>query len=367
MNPPYFFDPDVLQECAFENLDNPRDNFSFIASVKTDLLWGDLSAVDNPKLSVLIPTFQREQFFAEALDSVLSQYPVDVPWECVVVDNTPLNSQGTTPALEIIRSRGDCRVLYYHNQVNLGSGYNWNRGVELSRGEWIVMLHDDDLLYPHALQSLLAIMDAPPKGKKLGYIHARRDQFTTSDTLPNLKHRDKAHPEVLTRFKSLILGTSGTGMPSCGTAILKKAYKEAGGINNGFGLTADAVLGYQIMKQYRVIVSAPSLGAYRWSDNETLKISSLQKLIYSDYLFAKYRYSQNFFSKLWGYLFWRAEYQENVGYKCKTGNYKQFSLSPQDLSMNIPYRPASAITVFIHKVLRKVFLLFLRMGDFWRY
>lgn len=351
------FNASALQESAFREIDMPCDNFLKIARIQTDLLWGNPSDIDKPWLSVLLPTFQRQQFFSEALDSVLSQNPIEVAWECIVVDNTPLDERGVTPALEIIQKQNDSRILYYHNRVNIGSGYNWNRGVELARGEWVVFLHDDDILYPNALKSLLKIMRTQRGKKPLGYVHARRDQFSDFAQLSQLKHKEKAKCEELTRFKSLLLGTSGTGVPSCGTAILKKAYLEVGGINYDFGLTADAVLGYQIMKQYRVIISDIPLGAYRWSDNETLKVSSLQNLICSDYLFAQYRYLQSQFAKIWGRLFWRAEYQENLENKCKIGNHMQFSLMYSDLKPCAEYRPVSLFTMLVYKITRKLLLV----------
>lgn len=343
-------------------MDTPVDSFDKIADVQSDLLFGDPAAFPEPEVSFVLPTYQRREFFGEALDSILAQEPVAAAWECVVVDNTPLDDRGNTPALEAVRQRNNSRVLYYHNRVNIGSGYNWNRGVELSRGRWVVFLHDDDVLYPDALKNILSILaEQRQSGKKLGYIHARRDQFSDSRELANLKRGDQLHGEELTRFRSLIVGTSGTGMPSCGTCILRQAYLETGGINYDFGLTADAVLGYQIMKHYRVMVSGPALGAYRWSDNETLKITSLQNLIYSDYLFAQYRYAQNWFSRIWGKLFWRAEYEENLGYKCQTGDRKNFALSPADLSVHIPYSRVSPVVRFFYKALRKLYVIFSRV------
>lgn len=353
------FDAGALREAAFTSIDDPCNSFLKIADVQSDLLYGNPAAISAPEFSVILPTFQRRELFREALDSILAQEPIDVSWECLVVDNTPLDAQNETPALEVVRQRNDCRVLYYHNRVNIGSGYNWNRAAELARGKWLVFLHDDDVMYPDALRNILRILRMPQRGAKpLGYIHARRDQFTDFQNLSDVKRSDKAYSEELTRFKSLIIGASQTGMPSCGTTILKQAYLETGGINYDFGLTADAILGYQIMKKYRVIISGPSLGAYRWSDNETLKVASLQKLIYSDYLFAKYRYSQSVFSRGWGCLFWRAEYEENLKYKCKTGTIKEFALSPQDLSVNVAYHKVNRAILLCYKILRKMCLIF---------
>jgi len=347
-----------LSTAAFAELDNPCNAFLKITNVKTELLWGATALSPTPHISIVIPTFQRQAYFTEALDSVLCQFPTEEAWECLVIDNTPLDKQGTTFALEAIRKRNDPRVLYYLNCVNIGPGYNWNRGVELARGKWVMFLHDDDILYPDALKQIGRIIrDHEEKGKTLGYIHARRDSFSVSSELKTLHRVNVPYYETLTRFRALIMGESGTGMPSCGTTILKQAYCEVGGINYDFGLTADAVLGYQIMKNFKVIVSDVALGAYRWADNETLKVESLRNLIHSDYLFAQYRYSRNAFSKLWGTLFWKAELSENIRYKLNTGKKKQLLLTPQELCRDIPYAPAGRFCLLLYKILRKIFWL----------
>lgn len=107
---------------------------------------------------MIIPTYNRTGLLKEAIDSVLSQKSVDFMWEVIVIDNTPLDEDGSTPALRIIEKQNDSRILYFHNEENIGSGYNWNRGVEKARGTWVSFLHDDDILYPDALRNIRRIL-----------------------------------------------------------------------------------------------------------------------------------------------------------------------------------------------------------------
>jgi len=48
---------------------------------------------------------------------------------------------------------GRCR--YFHNQPALGAVRNWNRCLAEARGEWVTILHEDDLLYPEFLSLVL--------------------------------------------------------------------------------------------------------------------------------------------------------------------------------------------------------------------
>lgn len=310
------FDFGAINPDAFAEIDSYVDSFSKAADIESVAVLGNPEYIEKPFFTVIVPTYKRDRLLKEALESVVSQDIKDLSWNCLVMDNTPPDALGNTPAMKIIKELNDGRITYYRNALNIGSGYNWNRGAELARGEWVVFLHDDDIMYPDALTNLARIISVHDGGKpELGYIHARRENsFGAGQAGPARRSRVRYY-EPLTRLRSLIRGESGTGMPTCGTAALRKAYIETGGVNYDFGPTADAIVGYRIMKKYRVIVSDVSLGARRWSESETIKESTLRALIKSDYLFARYRYSQTPFSRAWGRIFGNTEYNENLRYK----------------------------------------------------
>jgi glycosyltransferase involved in cell wall biosynthesis len=52
---------------------------------------------------------------------------------------------------------------YYVNGENMGQAGNWNRGIELGRGEWHTMLHDDDLLLPDFAAAMMFALAAHPR------------------------------------------------------------------------------------------------------------------------------------------------------------------------------------------------------------
>lgn len=322
------FDALCINENAFDNLEHRIDSFDKIKDVKTNMLFGKTESIEVPMLSVIIPTCGRSSLFKEALYSVLNQAKPAFSWEVLVMDNTPLDDMGKTPALKIVQDFSDDRVYLYHNAINIGSGYNWNRGVELSRGEWITFLHDDDVLCHDSLIRIGKIIDNMSKRvhKSLGYIQARRYKFINAFNESEINFKILPFCLELTQLTSLLLGHTHTGMPTCGTTIKKSAYIKAGGINYDFGPTADAVLGYQIMKDYTVIRSGCVLGGYRWADNESQKIDTIDKLLISDELFARYRINKSCLGKVWGRLFMTAYIVRNK--KAKYGGInKKISIS----------------------------------------
>lgn len=104
-----------------------------------------------PTVSICVPTYNGEAYLAESLDSVLAQTFADV--EVLVVDDG--SSDGTVELAAAYAGR-DARVRVERNPRNLGLVANWNRCVELARGEWIKFAFQDDLLAPTCVERLVA-------------------------------------------------------------------------------------------------------------------------------------------------------------------------------------------------------------------
>ena len=82
---------------------------------------------------------------------------------------------------------------------------------------------------------------------------ARVDEFTDGEKAIRKPCNQRKYILELTRLGTLITYYTRTGTPTCGTTILKQAFLNCGGINYDFGPTADAVLGYQIMRDYTAV------------------------------------------------------------------------------------------------------------------
>ncbi len=109
-----------------------------------------------PLISVCIPVFNGENYIRESINSVLRQ--TEKNFELIVVDNC-----STDRTLEIVDSFNDSRIKVVKNAFNLGSTRNFNRCIELSQGEYFVLLPHDDLLLPTALKTFSGALIADPQ------------------------------------------------------------------------------------------------------------------------------------------------------------------------------------------------------------
>ena len=103
-----------------------------------------------PWVSVVIPTYNRAQQIARAIESVIAQIGVDC--EIIVVDD---GSQDTTD--DVIRPYGD-RVRYVR-QDNAGPSAARNRGWRMAKHDWIAFLDSDDLWKPAKLQRQIELVE----------------------------------------------------------------------------------------------------------------------------------------------------------------------------------------------------------------
>lgn len=92
----------------------------------------------NPKVSVIITTYNRSQYLGEAIQSVLSQNFTD--FELIIVNDNPSD----TKTNEVVRAYADDRIRYIKNEKNLGGAKSLNVGLQNARGEYMAILDDDD-------------------------------------------------------------------------------------------------------------------------------------------------------------------------------------------------------------------------------
>ncbi len=98
--------------------------------------------------SILIPTKDRFELLKKSIRSVLVQDYKN--WELIISDN-----HGNQNIGEWIERLNDCRIRYKWQPKELTVTDNWNKANDMARGDYIIMLGDDDALLPDALSILL--------------------------------------------------------------------------------------------------------------------------------------------------------------------------------------------------------------------
>ena len=109
----------------------------------------------KPQISIVIPVYNPpEKYLTEAIDSVIHQ--VYQNWEIIAV-NDGSTDENVGNILESY-SKKDKRIRVFHKE-NEGVPKTLNYGFSKSKGEYVVVLDNDDILEPHALFELVQFLN----------------------------------------------------------------------------------------------------------------------------------------------------------------------------------------------------------------
>ncbi|MGF1514131.1 MAG: glycosyltransferase family 2 protein [Elainellaceae cyanobacterium] len=117
--------------------------------------------MSQPKLSIIIPTYNRPRLLPLAVQSALSQTAQDL--EVVVVDDASREpaSLPEDPRLRVIRL-----------EEGVGGAGARNVGTREARGRWVTYLDDDDRLTPNMAEVSLSALESTTVSPPVGVISA---------------------------------------------------------------------------------------------------------------------------------------------------------------------------------------------------
>lgn len=104
-----------------------------------------MDKISNPKVSVVISTYNDEAYIQEAVDSILNQTIEDI--ELIVVNDGSTDRTG-----EILQSIKDERLIILTNDTNKGIAYSRNRAMKISKGDYIAQMDGDDVSLSRRLE-----------------------------------------------------------------------------------------------------------------------------------------------------------------------------------------------------------------------
>ncbi|MCC6544913.1 MAG: glycosyltransferase [Nitrospirae bacterium] len=130
-----------------------------------------------PKVSVIIPTYNREKYIVETLESVFAQTFTD--FEVIVIDD------GSTDHTADILKPYLGRIIYMQKE-NGGPGSARNVGLKVVKGEYIAFLDSDDLWLANKLDIQVKFMDHHPEA---GLVFTDYEVFCEDETGKDIESR----------------------------------------------------------------------------------------------------------------------------------------------------------------------------------
>lgn len=265
----------------------------------------------RPRVSVMIPTYEPGAFLVEALRGILAQDPGQALMQIAIVDDA---SPTVDVAALVATVAPEGRIELHRNPRNLGLAGNWNRGIELARGEFVHLLHQDDLILPGFYEELLRGFAADPE---VGMAFSRHAFVDETGRWTRRSHRERWRRGTLAGWLARI---SQRQRIQCPAAVVRRTvYESAGGFRSDLTYALDWEMWVRIAARHAVWYEPRILACYRrHRGSETSRLTSSGK-IGSDLLSAIRVFASHLPEQSRGRLAGRA-YQRLCATQIRVGN-----------------------------------------------
>ena len=179
--------------------------------------------MSEARVTVGIPTFNRSDWLRDTIESVLAQ--TFTGFRLVVSDNA---SGDDTP--DVVRSFGDERIEYVRSERNIGRIGNFNRLIALADTEFLVLLPDDDVLYPGHLEAAVDLLE---RFEAVGLAHSAFDLIDAqSQVIRRVNPLETCSPVTIETRALALERLMASAWPICFSSVVyrTKAIVEAGGM-----------------------------------------------------------------------------------------------------------------------------------------
>jgi len=165
----------------------------------------------DPLVSVVMPAYNAEKFIGDAIESILNQTFKD--FEFIIVDDC---SKDKTWKIIQDYAKKDERIVPVKNEENLKTTATLNKGINLSKGKYLVRMDADDWSYPYRIQEQVNFMEKYPDivvsggsievcDEKLNFKNKREYPNSDEDVRRKIfRYSPFAHPSIIMKRGSVI-------------------------------------------------------------------------------------------------------------------------------------------------------------------
>lgn len=114
---------------------------------------------EYPLVTIVTPTYNRAGYLPETLESILAQSYPNI--EHIILDDG--STDDTREVVERFRPRYGARQLIYDRHENMGEARTVSKGWQMARGDFIITVNSDDVVYPAMVEKEVAVMQAHPE------------------------------------------------------------------------------------------------------------------------------------------------------------------------------------------------------------
>lgn len=230
------------------------------------------------KVSIILPSYNHNQFLKKRLSSILEQSFLN--WELIIIDDC--STDGSIETLKEFKTNNKSKVAHLIlNKSNSGSGYNsWNEGIKLAQSKYIWIAETDDYSHPNFLSEQVDIlennMQVSLSFSASNYVDSNENHlYNTNNRTQDLK----VNQDQYQVFKSSLLIEKmpfNTYITNGSSVVFRNPKKELPEMLFKYKLISDQFLWAHIMESKSVVFLNKKLNYFRRHKDSTTYKSSIK-------------------------------------------------------------------------------------------
>lgn len=225
-----------------------------------------------PFVSICVPVFNGEIYLKECLDSCVTQTYNN--YEIIICDDG-----SSDKTISIVESYKDSKIKFFKNDKNLGLVGNWNKCIEVSSGDWIKFVFQDDFITKDCLEKFVSEIKADtillackrnfilPKNSSDSVIDYYANQVRTLENT-GYYSTNNFSPKVISKIAIQNICMNFIGEPSL-IMFKKSICNELGLFNPALKQICDLDFALRIASKYGLSYIPEKLCAFRVHANST--------------------------------------------------------------------------------------------------
>jgi len=208
----------------------------------------------KPLVSIITPAYNCAKYIAETIESVLSQDYANI--EYIVIDD------GSTDSTKKIITGYEPWGVELHSHRNIGEQKTVNKALKMVKGKYFMIVNADDPLLPHAVSTLVQVMEATP------VLCAYPDWNSINEDgsiRANIKSRDYDFEYMLKHH---------TCLPSVGSIFRSSIIKDIGYRDTSYRWLGDFDYWLRIGLASKMVHVPATLATWRHRDGQASKDKS---------------------------------------------------------------------------------------------
>jgi len=246
--------------------------------------------IDNPLVSICVPTYNSSAYLRQSLDSIAAQTYKNI--EVIIGDNA-----STDDTVAIANEYAACHGFrVFVNERNIGALNNWNLLLERVRGVYVAIYHSDDVYEPtivdESVKALGGNDNVAMVGTMANVIDGKgkfRYPYNLPDGIRKLKKSVYSFDEVM--LGALMSGGDRVFLVTPSLMVKKSVYEEFGRFDDTRRSAGDYEMWLRIAIKYDVAIIDRKLINYRIHENQGSELELRKNIEIPDNvpIFRKYR------------------------------------------------------------------------------